>query len=151
MAIGKAGDMPKLIEEMATLERDAVAAYDSAIARLDDPGHKTKVAQFREDHVQHLEELEKLAEKHGGRFPLDPDFKSVLTTGKVAFADMVGGDGAILKAMAGNELQTITAYANARDNEVVPAEDRSVFERAHADEERHHAWMQEAGRAPQTA
>jgi rubrerythrin len=151
MAMGKKGDMPGLIEELATLERDAVAAYDAAIDRLEDADNKAKVAQFREDHVQHLEELEKLAQKHGGRFPLDPGALSILTTGKVAIADLVGGDGAILKAMGTNEVQTVTAYENASANDAVPAEDRSVFERALEDERRHKAWMEEAGRAPQTA
>lgn len=151
MAMGKKGDMPGLIEELANLERDAVAAYDAAIDRLDDAGHKAKVAQFREDHVQHLEELETLAQKHGGRFPLDPGALSILTTGKVKMADMMGGDGAILKAMAANEVQTVTAYDNAAENDAVPAEDRSIFERARADEERHKAWMQDASKAPQTA
>ena len=151
MAFGKKKDMPGLVEELATLERDAVAAYDAAIERLEDPGHKAKVAQFREDHVQHLEELETLAQKHGGRFPLDPGAMSVLTTGKVKMANVVGGDGAILKAMTANEVQTVTAYSNAATNDAVPAEDRSIFERAQEDEERHKAWMEEAGRAPQTA
>ena len=149
MAMGKKGDMPKLIEELASLERDAVAAYDAAIARLDHADHKAKVAEFKEDHLRHIEELQTLAEKHGGRFPLDPGAMSKLTTGKVAIADMVGGDGAILKAMAANEVATVKAYSNARDNEAVPAEDRDVFERAHEDEERHKAWMTEASKDPQ--
>ena len=144
MAMGKKGDMPKLIEEMASLERDAVAAYDAAIARLDQPDHKAKVIEFREDHIRHLDELQSLAEKHGGRFPLDPGAMSVLTTGKVAIADMMGGDGAILKAMAANEVQTVTAYSNASTNSAVPEEDRSIFERAHQDEEKHKAWMSQA-------
>ena len=149
MAIGKKNDMSGLIEELATLERDAVAAYDAAIARLEDPANKSKVAQFREDHVQHLEELEKLAEKHGGRFPLDPGALSILTTSKVAIADLVGGDAAILKAMGANEGQTFAAYENASANDAVPAEDRSIFQRALEDEERHKAWMTEAAQAPQ--
>ena len=147
MAIGKKGNMPDLIEELASLERDAVAAYDAAIARLDGAEHKAKVAEFKEDHLRHLDELQSLAEKHGGRFPLDPGAMSKLTTGKVAIADMMGGDGAILKAMGANEAATITAYSNARANGAVPEEDRSIFERAHEDEERHKAWMTRAAEA----
>ena len=139
--VGTESDMSKLIEDFAYLERDAVAAYDEAISRLDSPERKAKVAEFREDHVRHLSELEGLAAKHGATFPLDGDMKEMLTTGKIKMADVMGGDGAILKAMSTNETDTVTAYSKGSSNAVVPAEDRAIFERAHQDEERHKAWM----------
>ena len=99
------------------------------------------MSEFRQDHQRHLTELEGLAAKHGASFPLDGDMKQMLTTGKVKMADLVGGDGAILKAMSTNETDTVTAYSRGASNDAVPMEDRAIFERAHADEERHKAWM----------
>ena len=145
--VGTSGNMPSLIENFAYLERDAIAAYDEAISRLEDPSHKSKVAEFREDHVRHLSELEGLAAKHGATFPLEGDMKEMLTTGKIKMADLVGGDGAILKAMSTNEIDTVTAYSNGASNDAVPMEDRSIFERARSDEERHKAWMDSAAQA----
>ena len=145
--VGTSGDMPTLIENFALLERDAIAAYDEAIARLESPEHRAKVSEFRDDHVRHLSELETLADKHGANFPAEGDVKEMLTTGKIKMANLVGGDGAILKAMSTNETDTVTAYSNGASNEGVPTDDRPIFERARADEERHKAYMDSAARA----
>jgi rubrerythrin len=73
--------------------------------------------------------------------------KSMLTTGKVALADMMGGDGAILKAMSTNETDTVTAYERGMRHADLDVESRSVFERAHSDEQRHKSWMEAEARA----
>ena len=145
--VGTSSDMPSLIENFVYLERDAIAAYDETISRLEMPENRAKISEFREDHVRHLSELESLAAKHGAPVPAEGDMKQMLTTGKIKLADLMGGDDALLKAMSTNEVDTITAYSNGVDNAAVPAEDRSVFERAHQDEERHKAWMDSAARA----
>ena len=145
--VGTGSDIRSLIENFVHLERDALAAYDEAIARLDDPTHKSKIAQFRDDHARHLTELEGLATKHGASIPTEGDMKQVLTTGKVKMADLVGGDGAILKAMSTNENDTISAYTSGSENGAIPTEDRPLFERARQDEERHKAYMDSAAQA----
>jgi bacterioferritin (cytochrome b1) len=73
--------------------------------------------------------------------------KELRTTGKIKLADMVGGDGAILKAMATNEVDTITAYEHAVDNAAVPAADKDLFQRGLADERKHKDWMDQAAKA----
>ena len=145
--VGTESDMSKLIEDFAYLERDAISAYDEAISRLENPEHKAKIAEFREDHVRHLNDLESLAAKHGATFPLEGDMKEMLTTGKLKMADMVGGDGALLKAMSTNESDTVSAYSSGATNAAVPTEDRAIFERGREDEERHKAWMDAAAQA----
>lgn len=139
--VGPSGDLPTLIENFALLERDAIAAYDQAIDRLEDAEHRRKVGEFQEDHFRHLAELEALAAKHGAPFPGEGDAKEMLTTGKIKMANLMGGDGAILKAMSTDETDTVTAYPRGASSEVVPVEDRALFERARADEERHKADM----------
>lgn len=66
--------------------------------------------------------------------------KSVLTSGKVALADMMGDD-KILAAMRSNEEDTVTAYERAASNDSASPELRTICERAHADELRHRDWM----------
>lgn len=145
--VGTSGDLPTLIENFIYLERDAIAAYDETISRLESPTHKARIAEFREDHVRHLDDLRALAAKHGANVPAEGDMKQLLTTGKIKLADLMGGDGALLKAMSSNETDTITAYGNGASNETVPPEDRPIFQRAQADEERHKAYMDQASQA----
>ena len=142
--VGTSSDAKSLIENFILLERDAIAAYDATIERLETPGHKAKIAEFRQDHHRHLEELTKAAAAHGATVPGEGDMKEMLTTGKVKIADMVGGDGAILKAMSTNETDTVAAYRNGTENAAAPVELQPVFAVALADEERHKAWMDQA-------
>lgn len=145
--VGTSTELATLIENFIYLERDAIAAYDATAERLTDPRLKEKIAAFREDHHRHLDELLKLAAKHGAEAPAEGDMKQVLTTGKVKLASMVGGDGAILQAMSTNETDTISAYESGCKNEAVPPEDRAIFERGLADERRHKEWMLSAAEA----
>ena len=145
--VGTASDLPKLIEDFIYLERDAIAAYEATIERLEDPAHKAKIEEFRQDHLRHLDELQSLAMRHGADVPLEGDAKQMLTTGKVKMAGLVGGDGMVLGAMSTNETDTVTAYSNGCDNPVVPADARPVFERGLADERRHKDWMDRAADA----
>ena len=85
--------------------------------------------------------LTEMARQLGVEPPTGGDLKQFLTTGKIVIADMMG-DSAILKAMKTNEDDTVTAYERAsRHPEAVP-ESKAFFMKAHADEERHRAWME---------
>ena len=141
--VGTSNELGTLIENFIYLERDAIAAYDAVIERLESPLSKEKISEFRADHHRHLTELEQLALEHGVAAPSEGDAKEMLTTGKVKMADMVGGDGAILKAMSTNETDTGTAYSNGTENSAIPETARPIFARALEDERRHKAWMDE--------
>ncbi|SDY40285.1 DUF2383 domain-containing protein [Citreimonas salinaria] len=144
--VGTSSDFNKLIENFIILEHDAIAAYDAVIERLEKPEFKAKIAEFKGDHERHMTELKSMATRNGVDIPGKGDMKQMLTTGKVAFADMVGDDGSILMAMASNENDTVGAYENGKDNDCVPAEDRAVFTRAYKDELRHKEWMETTAR-----
>lgn len=139
--VGTSNDFNKLIENFILLEHDAIAAYEETAKRLEDAARRAKVEEFRQDHLRHLQDLEDLATRHGATVPGEGDMKEVLTTGKVKLADMVGGDSAILKAMATNENDTIGAYQHAVDNAAVPETERELFRRGLSDEQRHKSWM----------
>lgn len=82
-----------------------------------------------------------MAGELGIEAPTEGDMKQMLTTGKIAFADLMG-DAAILKAMKTNEDDTVTAYERAiRHEDAIPAS-KAFFMTAHQDEEKHRAWME---------
>lgn len=142
--VGTGSDLRSLIENFLILEHDAIAAYTATVERLEDPGHKAKVTEFRADHERHVTELTAMAAKHGVEVPTEGDMKEMLTTGKVKIAGLMGGDSALLKAMSSNENDTISAYDSGSKNSAIPAEDRPLFERALADERRHKSYMDTA-------
>jgi len=145
--VGTSTDLRTLIENFILLERGAIAAYETTIAKLENPAHKARIEEFRQDHLRHLAELQDLATRHGASVPAEGGAKQMLTTGKVKLAGLMGGDGSVLKAMSSNETDTVTAYSNGCDNTAIPTEARPVFERALADERRHKEWMDRAGEA----
>ncbi len=146
--VGNESDVKSLFKNLIQLEHDAIAAYDAVVDKLDDEGRAQQVRAFKGDHEQHLQELNRLADEHHAYKPGEGSMKSMLTTGKVNFAGMTGGDGTILKAMSTNETDTVTAYRNAARNPEAPAEAKPFLEKALADEERHKTWMDnEADRA----
>ncbi|MTD99175.1 DUF2383 domain-containing protein [Paracoccus sp. YIM 132242] len=139
--IGTEDTIEDLVRNLILLEHDAIAAYESTIERLGDAALSRQVDAFRQDHLQHLEVLQEMASQTGAEAPQQGDMKQLLTTGKIALADLFG-DGAILKAMATNENDTVTAYERASVHPDAIEKSRAFFQKAHADELRHREWMQ---------
>lgn len=144
--VGTENDTRALLSNLIQMEHDAIAAYDAVIEKLENFGNKQQIRKFRSDHESHLENLEKLAAKHGAFKPDSTGMKSMLTTGKVNVANMLGGDKATLKAMSTNESDTISAYRNACNNKHAPEDAQKMLQGALADEERHKEWMDEAAK-----
>ena len=138
--VGNETTFDKLVTDLIYLERDAIAAYDSSIERLSDTALSDQVVQFRQDHMQHLDVLTEMAAEAGAEAPTEGDAKQMLTTGKIAMADLLG-DGAILKAMKTNEDDTVMAYERASQHENALPKSKAFFEKALADETRHREWM----------
>lgn len=138
--VGQERDIATLVQDLITLERDAIAAYDSMIEKLSQAALGSQVAQFRKDHLQHLDVLEEMAAELGVAAPTEGDAKQLLTTGKIALAQLMG-DKMILKAMKTNEDDTVKAYARAASHPEAIDRSRAFFAKALADEERHRDWM----------
>ena len=144
--VGTETEFTKLVTNLIYLEQDAIAAYDSSIERLSDEGFRQQVARFKDDHLQHLDVLNEMAREAGAEAPTEGDAKQMLTTGKIALADLMG-DGAILKAMRTNEEDTVTAYERAsRHGDALP-ESKAFFDKALGDEMRHRDWMERTAQA----
>lgn len=145
--VGTESDFKALVTNFIKLEHDAIAAYKTCIDKLDAPERKERVREFLGDHERHLGELKALASEIGAYDPGEGDMKQMLTTGKVQFAGMTGGDGAILKAMSTNETDTVTAYGRGTESSVVDGAHHDMFARAHEDERRHKEWMEAEAQA----
>jgi hypothetical protein len=55
--IGTETDVRDLIRDLIALDRDAMAAYEAAIERLDDEGYNKALWSFRDDHARHTQKL----------------------------------------------------------------------------------------------
>jgi len=142
--VGNEDNIKDLITNLIYLEHDAIAAYGSCIERLDDKTPSARIAEFKNDHLQHLDVLRRIAIETGAEAPAEGDMKQMLTTGKIVLADLMG-DAAILKAMKTNEDDTVTAYERAsRHPDAIP-ESKAFFMQACQDELRHREWMEATG------
>ena len=139
--VGNEGNFENLIKDLVLLEHDAIAAYDSCIERLENPAFSSQISSFRNDHLEHLNVLKRIAGEIGLDAPAEGDMKQYLTTGKIALADLFG-DKSILKAMKTNEDDTVTAYDRAARHESALPESKAFFLAACEDERRHRAWME---------
>lgn len=144
--VGTENLIEDLVQDLLLLEHDAIAAYESTIARLENPSYKQQISAFRDDHLKHVAELEKMAAMLKISAPKEGDAKQLLTTGKIALAGLMG-DGAILKAMKTNEDDTVTAYERASRHADAKPESRRFFENFAADERRHREWMERTSQA----
>jgi len=144
--VGKEGDIEGLVVDLISLEYDAIAAYESTIDKLSDTALSSQIAEFRADHLQHLEVLQGMARELSVEAPTSGDAKEWLTTGKIALANLAG-DAAILKAMKTNEDDTVTAYERASQHPDAIAKSRGFFDKALADERRHREWMERTASA----
>ncbi|SDI61356.1 ferritin-like domain-containing protein [Salipiger marinus] len=140
--VGHESNIEKLVTDLIILEHDAIAAYKSTVERLSDSALSAQVEEFLQDHHQHLVVLNEIAAELGVEAPAEGDMKQMLTTGKIALADLMG-NGAILKAMKTNEDDTVTAYERAVGHPDALPKTRAFFEKALTDEQRHRAWMQQ--------
>lgn len=140
--VGTEDTINDLVTNLILLERDAIAAYESTISRLSDPALSQQVEAFRQDHLQHLDVLNEIAAETGAEAPVEGDMKQMLTTGKVALADLMG-DGAILEAMRTNEDDTVSAYERASNHPSALPKTLAFFQKALADECRHRDWMEQ--------
>jgi rubrerythrin len=147
---GTQNDLKSLVAALLRLEYNALEAYDETVKRLEYPDFSRQIAEFREDHYQHLDALRSIGDPLG--VDVDgPGPKSMLTEGKIKIADMIGDDKAILSAMKTNEYETVMAYENALRKDFLTTELRAVCEKGLSDERRHRDWMDRAAKEGQRA
>jgi uncharacterized protein (TIGR02284 family) len=138
--VGTESTLESLLEDLIQLDYDAADAYQAAIDRLENSSYRTRLAEFKRDHLRHITELGDILSSMGRTPPKEGDMKALLTKGKVVIAGLMG-DEAILQAMRTNEADTNTAYERAVDFKGLQASTRSVLQHGLADERRHCEWI----------
>lgn len=127
------------LSDLIKLDYDAIAAYESAIERLDDAEYKTKLTEFLDDYQRYVDELSKVVNTEGGDPPTEGGAMKILTKGKVVIAGLVGDD-AILKAMRANEEVTNTKYEHAVETSYAEPI-QAILRQGLADERSHKDWL----------
>ena len=139
--VGTASDIINMLNDLIQLDCDAIQAYEAAINRIDDSEHQRQLAAFKNDHDRHTRELDSVVRGLRGKPINGASIKHVVTTGKIAFADMMG-DRAVLQAMKTNEDDTNKAYERAASQSDLPQSAVRVIQAALGDERRHRDWLE---------
>lgn len=141
--VGTETDFIDMLNSLIRLDFDAIEAYEAAIARLERRSDAEQLRRFQEDHERHTREMAAIVRDLGGTPASGGGGKSMLTSGKVLLADLIG-DRAILMAMKSNENDTNTAYERAILHGGKTPAANDLLQRNLSDERRHRSWIEEA-------
>lgn len=131
------------VRSLARLDVDAIGAYDAAIQQVDVEDVKTKLAEFRLDHVRHVQDLNAMLAKLGGeQIAVEPDMKGVVLKTMTSMTSRLGTEAALV-SMMGNEGLTNVTYELALKADWTE-EEREIIEKNRADEKVHITWLKDA-------
>ncbi|HEV7591126.1 MAG TPA: DUF2383 domain-containing protein, partial [Longimicrobium sp.] len=129
------------LNDLLQLDHDAIAAYDVAIAKLEDRDHADQIAGYRRDHERHVRELNELVARLGGTPANHPHVTGPFKTALQSLGALAGDRG-LLMAFRTNELAVRTRYdAYASRAMLWPHDVKRTIDGAALDEERHYAWV----------
>jgi ElaB/YqjD/DUF883 family membrane-anchored ribosome-binding protein len=129
------------LNDLLQLDHDAIAAYDVAIAKLEDRDHADQIAGYRRDHERHVRELNELVARLGGTPANHPHATGPFKTALQSLGGLAGDKG-LLMAFRTNELAVRTKYdAYASRAMLWPPDVKRIIDGAALDEERHYAWV----------
>ncbi len=125
----------EVLGELLELKYRALAACEVAEARLRDTVSRAKLAEFRREHLEHIEDLRRELQALGGE-PIGP--ADVGPTPPLLAGD---GDRALLRAVRESEAQNSAACDRLLRRVDAPATLRESMARHVSDERRHRAWL----------
>jgi len=142
----KRSEVIRELSRLVALEIDALQAYDAAIAWVGGPGTPigSELAVFKIEHQKQALELHEALLGLGARAPdvEEPDVKGVVIGALTPPRRRLNAQ-EVLEAMRGNE-QLTTAVTRKILSRPLPADMRALVGRAHAEEQRHLAWIEQA-------
>lgn len=116
---GGQNETSDLVRALMGLERDAVAACESAAGRLSDPQAEALAQEVCAVHRDRLEIMEGVAGLLGSGQPAP--LTDRMSSLRVGLSRLLGGEDAALKALAATERDVATAWDRAAGNPVLPA------------------------------
>jgi rubrerythrin len=131
------------LNDLLQLDHDAIAAYEIAIERVENPDWVDQIAGFMLDHERHVRQLNEVILELGGTPRNEPHitgpFKEALQS-----LGALGGDRGLLVAFRANELQARRKYDRyASKANRWPPNVKLVVDANALDEERHYRWASE--------
>ncbi|WED44030.1 hypothetical protein [Legionella cardiaca] len=139
--VGTQAKFEDALYELCELDYDVVAAYETAINRMDNATYKIRLSEFKNDLKKHIRDISNLLKKHRAAVPEGPGSKQLLIQGKVVFANLFG-DKAMLRAMLANEVDINIAYERLTCHETKWKDADSVLLRGLGNEKRHRHWLE---------
>ncbi|KAA9006647.1 ferritin-like domain-containing protein [Histidinibacterium aquaticum] len=141
MPIGTELSQARLVRNLLELESVAIAIYDSALERLSAAEELSALADFRQDHVRHVQELTEMAARL--RINNVPKHGSAPTQ---SFSGLEMNEleslPQLMRALKTNEENTGIAYRKAAANPLSDLDMTRIFHAAAHDEEQHQEWME---------
>lgn len=126
----------ELLNDLIQLDVDAVEAYGQAIKRMEYHDIQRRLADFQDDHKNHVQNLTAMVRQLGGNaLTPTPDLKGYLLEAFTALRSMTGAKGA-LEAMLSNEKVTNRKYKEAATRDL-PEEVLKLIETHLSQEVRH--------------
>lgn len=98
------------LNDLVQLHLDLIAAYETAIPRLENPAYQKVFRDFRSGHGANIEALSKLIEEYGGEPRETGDLGQPLAKARVVLGNWLNDEG-ILQAMLINEQKLDLEYA----------------------------------------
>ncbi len=128
--------LTELLCHLVRVERDALSAYDQAIANLIDREAKEILVGFRGDHQRHLDSLTQVLIALERSIPSDGHPSALPLAGLTGLSAGMGAATG-LAAMETNEVITNQAYDMALADPDLPPDLRDSLQQHQADERRH--------------
>jgi uncharacterized protein (TIGR02284 family) len=129
------------LNDLLQLDHDAIGAYETTRAQLEDEELIEVVAAFQRDHERHARDLTAFITRLGGKPKEHPHVTGPAKRALVAAAGKVGGDKAVLTSFRVNELQVRTKYEAYAAKQHYPAEVAELIRMNAQDERRHYDWV----------
>jgi len=144
--IGTATCAPTLLEDFLHVELEIIGACRTAIPALAGPDERAMVVALRDEHLEHLRQLERLAARFNAYCPEDGTIHEARTIGRIKLARRRGGDGRVLDALDLALGEAVAAYARGLRNAALPESMRAVLATARENLEQRRVEMREAAR-----
>jgi len=136
-------DQASALTHLLNLANDLCLAYGTARRRLEDPKLREQFEELDKSHDRFRVELAECITDLGHEATATGDWHGVLERGRVVIGD-IQGDIGILKAMATNEQEMISAYREAIHKHNLPNKAIVLIERALTHEAKHQEFFDTA-------
>ena len=130
------------LKDLLCLDYAAADAYEAVIERISNETYKSKLEEFKDDHLTHIENITTFFKRGGHDYPTSAGMKKILTQGKVVLANLIG-DATLLKAMKSNEQQTTQSYEHINKYNEIPEGIRGALLKGYEDEKKHLSWIEQ--------